>query len=347
VGCLLPLSGQLSNVGFRVQRGMELAAKGSSLELVFRDTRGEEAAVSAAIGELTRDGRVVAILGPLTSAAAQTAAENAQASGVPLIALSQKEGLTQAGNLVFQAFLTPRQQVRSLVRGTLGMGIRKYAVLYPDSNYGRTFEQHFQDELAAQGGGELWLQSFYLPGTQDFAPVLASIQDSLRDHPESLDSLAFFIPDDAAAVAALAGQLAGTSLRGVQLLGTNQLHNPAIPEDQRRALEGVIFPDAFFAGDQDPGVQKFIAAYRQQSGEAPDYLAAQGYAAVRVLAYLAESQPGLSRTDLPRRLQSLQRVPDLPWFQGFNAQREEEAGLYLLTLKDGALQLVSPGGAQR
>jgi branched-chain amino acid transport system substrate-binding protein len=345
VGCLLPLSGQLSNVGFRVQRGMEMAAQGTPLELAFRDTHSDPGSVPALIQELARDERVVAILGPLTSAAAQVAAETAQAAGFPLIALSQKEGLTQTGSSIFQAFLTPRQQVRALVSRTLGLGIKKYAVLYPDSNYGRTFQQLFQDELAARGG-DLWVQSYYIPGTQDFGTVLALMQDAMRDRPEAQTGLALFIPDDAATLALVAGQLQGTSLRGAQLLGTNLLHNPAIPEDQRRVLEGILFPDAFFAGDPDPGVQKFLTAYRQQYGENPDYLAAQGYAVVRVMARLAESQSSLSRADLPRLLLSLKGVPDLPWFQGFNPEREEEAAIYLLTIKDGAFQMVGPGASQ-
>jgi branched-chain amino acid transport system substrate-binding protein len=346
VGCLLPLSGQLSNIGFRVQRGMELAVKGTPVELSFKDTRSDSAPVPALIQELAKDERVVAILGPLTSAAAQPAAETAQTAGLPLIALSQKEGLTQTGSLVFQAFLTPRQQVRALVQRTLGLGFKQYAILYPDSNYGRTFMQHFQDELTAQGGGELWLQSFYAAGTREFAPMLAIVKEALRSHQENLKDLAIFIPDDAATVTTIAGQLEGASLQGVQLLGTNLLHNPAIPEDQRRALEGILFPDAFFAEDPNPAAQKFIAAYQQQYGEKPDYLAAQGYVVVRVLAQLAQSQPALTRVDLPRLLQSLNRVPDLPWFRGFNAQREEEAGIYLLTIKDGAFQLASKGVAQ-
>jgi branched-chain amino acid transport system substrate-binding protein len=341
VGCLLPLSGQLSNLGFRVQRGMELAAKKSHLELDYRDTRSEPAVVSTVIGELARDKRVVGIVGPLTSATAQTAAETAQAAGVPLLTLSQKEGLTQAGNLVFQAFLTPRQQVRALVRRALAQGFKRFAVLYPDSVYGRTFEQQFQEELADQGGGELWLQSFYASGTQEFAPLLANVQDALKVHPEDQSGLAIFIPDDPEVVAAIAAQMGGTSLKGLQLLGTNLLHNPAIPADQRRALEGVIFPDAFYAGAQDPGVQRFVSAYRQQYGDNPDYLAAQGYVAVRILAQLADSRPGLSRADLPQALLSLRQVPDLPWFRGFNPQRQEEAAIYLLTLKDGAFQLVA------
>ena len=346
VGCLLPLSGQLSNIGFRVQRGMELAVRGTPVELVFRDTHSEPGTVPALVQELARDERVVAILGPLTSAAAQVAAETAQAAGVPLIALSQKEGLTQTGNLIFQAFLTPRQQVRALVRRTLAMGLKRYAVLYPDSNYGRTFHELFQEELGAQGG-ELVAQEFYASGTQDFAPVLTTLAEAVQPAAAGTPGVeALFVPDDAGAAAAIAASLAGTKLQGLRLLGTNLLHNPATPEAQLRALEGILFPDAFFAADPDPGVQKFIAAYRQQYGEAPDYLAAQGYVVVRVMTRLAESQPSLSRAELPRLLLSLKGVPNLPWFRGFTAEREEDAAIYLLTIRDGSFQLVSSGASR-
>jgi branched-chain amino acid transport system substrate-binding protein len=343
VGCLLPLSGQLSNVGFRVQRGMELAVKKTSLELVFRDTHSDPGAAPALVRELAQDEGVVAILGPLTSAAAQAAAETAQASGMPIIALSQKEGLTQIGNLVFQAFLTPRQQARALVGRTLRMGFKRYGAFYPDSNYGRTFDQHFQDELGVQGGGPLAARELYGPGSQDFLPALTTLAGAMQSGAGAPGTEALFIPDDAAAVAAIASSLANTRLQGVQLLGTNLLNNPAIPEAQLRALEGVFFTDAFFAGDPDPAVQKFVDAYQQQYGARPDYLAAQGYATVRALAQLAGSQPMLSRADLPRLLLSLNAVSDLPWFKGFNGQREQEAAIYLLTVKDGGFRMMSSG----
>jgi branched-chain amino acid transport system substrate-binding protein len=341
VGCLLPLSGQLSNLGFRVQRGMELAAKGASVKLVFKDATDPEGA-AALTRELAQDESVLAILGPLSSAMAQSAAAAAQAAAVPLIALSQKDGLTQSGNWIFQAFLTPRQQVRALVRQALGMGIKRFAVLYPDSSYGRTFSQNFQEEVAA-GGGELIDQVLYSPGSQEFGPTLASLTESLRPQAEGAPAgAALFIPDDLAAVAAIAGGLAGTSLKDVQLLGTNLLNNPKAPAAQLTALQGVIFPDAFFAGDPNPEVQNFITAYRQQYGEDPDYLAVQGYTVFRVMARVAESPQALTRMALPQRLLTLKGVPGLPWFQRFNDQREEEPLLYLLTVTGGSVQMVPP-----
>jgi hypothetical protein len=67
------------------------------------------------------------------------------------------------------------------------------------------------------------------------------------------------------------------------------------------------------------------------------------------MARLAESPQALSRQTLPQQLLALKRVPDLPWFQGFNAQREEDAAVYLLTITGGSLQMVPPasGGEAR
>ena len=239
VGCLLPLSGQLSNIGFRVQRGMELAAKGTSVKLVFRDTGADPETAAAITRELAQDESVLAILGPLSSAMAQSAASAAQAAAVPLIALSQKDGLTQTGNWIFQAFLTPRQQVRAVVRQGQSLGIKRFAVLYPDSSYGRTFSQNFQEEVAAIGG-ELAAQVFYSPGSQEFGPTLSALAESLKPEAEGAPAAtALFIPDDAAAVAAIAGGLAATPLKGIQLLGTNLLNNAKVPAAQLTALQGV------------------------------------------------------------------------------------------------------------
>lgn len=337
LGCLLPLSGDLGHIGDKVKRGMELAAREAQVELLFRDTRNDPGLAAPLIRELAQEPRLLAILGPLSSGVAQAAAEAAQASQVPLIALSQKAGLTQTGDHIFQAFLTPRQQVKTLLRGAWEkLGIKRYAAFYPDSSYGRTFLQEFQEGVAARGG-EVAVSDSYVPGTRDFVPLLSALRDALGPNPEGAPTPgALFVPDDAATVAALAGQLADTTWRGIKLLSTNLVHNPETLE-QARALEGVWFPDAFFAGDPDPGVQRFMAAYRQQYGEEPDYLAAQGYVVVRVL-----SDKSLSRTSLPRQLLALKRLPDLPWFHGFTADREAEPALYLLTFREGRVQMASP-----
>jgi branched-chain amino acid transport system substrate-binding protein len=342
LGCLLPLSGRLSNIGYRVQRGMELAAQKTPVELRFKNTRTEPETAADLTRELAQDSKVLAILGPLSSAVAQSAAETAQESSVPLIALSQKDGLTQVGTWIFQAFLTPHQQVRALVDYARSKGLKRFAILYPDSPYGRTFLQDYQAEVSAQGG-ELAAEAFYSPGSQEFGPTLNSLAGSLKTSGEEAPgTIALFLPDDAATVSAIVAGLNATPLKGALLLGTNLLHNTQIPEAQLTALQGIIFPDAFFAGDPNPAVQKFITTYRQQYGTAPDYLAAQGYVVVRLLVRIAESRQPLSRNSLPQQLLALRTTSSLPWFKGFNDQREEDPALYLLTFTSQGIQMVPP-----
>jgi ABC-type branched-subunit amino acid transport system substrate-binding protein len=324
---------------------MELAARQAPVDLVFKDTPNDPETVRQQVQELAQDPRVLAILGPLSAGIAQPAAAAAQNAGVTLVALSQKAGLTQTGNLIFDAFLIPRQQARALVRRCTEMGLGRFAILYPDSAYGRAFLQAFQEELAA-AGLELAAQEVYAPGTQDFTQALTSLKEALpAQAPETAAATALFIPDDAAAVSAIAGQLAKSPLPGVQLLGTNLLHNPEITPEQAAALKGVWFSDAFFGDDPDPAVQAFVAAYRQQYGKDPDYLAAQGYLMVRLFGRLARSSGPLSRADLAPKLQSLKASSDLPWFRGFNRQGEEEAVIYLLTFQDGRVQMLAPPAA--
>lgn len=339
VGCLLPLTGDYSNFGRQVKQGMELAARGTPLELSFRDTPNNQEAAAQQVRELTGDPRLLGILGPLGAAAAQGAAQAAQEAQVPLIALSQKEGITRAGDFVFQAFLTARQQVKALLNRTAGqMGLRHYAVLYPDSAYGQAFMRQFLEEAAIQGL-EVAEQVPYSPSTRDFTTALATLKAA--QHPEqiSLGFEALFIPDDAATVAAAAGQLAGVGLKNVQLLGTNLLQAPDLPEVETRALEGALFPGAFYAQDPAPGVQEFITAYRQQYSEAPDYPAAQGYLVVKMLLQALAGDKTRQRAELPGKLLAIKELPELPWFKGFNADREAELSLYILTIRNGAVQL--------
>jgi ABC-type branched-subunit amino acid transport system substrate-binding protein len=346
VGCLVPLSGKYAEYGQRLKQGMELAAQGAPLDLVYRDCPNDPAQAARMVRELSQDSRVAALVGPLTSADAQAAAEAAQAANIPLMGLSQKQDLTAAGSMVFQVFLTPRLQIRDLLRhGAGSRGLKRYAMFTPESAYGRTMARVFEDEVTAQGG-TLDSQATYPPDTQDFAPALSPLVAALQPGPDGAPAIdALFIPDDAPTVAAIAAAVAKTPLGKVQLLGSNLAH-PKPGAELGQALDGILFPDAFFSGDPNPAVGSFIAAYRQRYGKEPDYLAAQGYMVVRLMARLLEGPHPPSRTELPAKLLALQEVPDLPWFKGFTADRQAKPALYILTIKNGRVEMAATPAEQ-
>jgi branched-chain amino acid transport system substrate-binding protein len=117
--------------------------------------------------------------------------------------------------------------------------------------------------------------------------------------------------------------------------------------DTTKALEGILFPDAFFNDDSNPAVQSFVTAYRQRYGTEPEYLAAQGYMVVRLLSHLLESPTPVDRKDMPQKLMSLRDIPQLPWFKGFAPDRQAELALYILTIKNGRVEMAtSPATGQ-
>ncbi len=341
VGCLLPLSGNYAEYGQEVKQGMELAAQGTRLELAFRNCPNDPAQAAKTVQELYQDSRVVALLGPLTSTDAEAAAGAAQSAGLPLIALSQKQDLTTAGTSVFQVFLTPLLQVRALLHYTLGeRGLKRYAMFTPDSSYGRTMAQVFEDELMKQGG-TLVGQATYSPDSQDLDTSLSPLVTALKSGSEGSPGVdALFIPDEAGTVAAIATQLAKQGLGKVQLLGSNLAH-PKGQTGADQALNGLIFPDAFFKGDANPAVQSFITAYRQRYHSEPGYLAAQGFMVVRLMARVLSGQTPPSRNELPQKLQALRDVPDAPWFKGFTSDRQAELTMYILTINNGQVQMAT------
>jgi branched-chain amino acid transport system substrate-binding protein len=250
--------------------------------------------------------------------------------------------------MIFQVFLTPRLQVRALLRYTLGeRNLRRYAVFAPDSPYGRTLTQIFREELVAQGG-DLVSQNTYPPDTQDFTTALSPLLAAFQPGTEGAPSFeALFIPDDATVLAAIVTALKDHPLGKVQILGTNVAKPRPGQEDKAQTLKGLLFTDAFFLGDPNPAVQGFITAYRQRYGSEPDYLAAQGYMVVRLMAQLWQTQSPASRAEVPPKLLALRNIPDLPWFKDFAADRLAELALYILTIKDGRVEMApSPGAGE-
>ncbi len=199
VGVLLPLSGKYAIFGQRALRGLELAkealVKGKEpVEFLVRDTKGDPKEAERLVDELTFTDGVVAILGPLLSTEAQAAAARAEALAMPILVLSQKEGLPEIGPHVFRYFLTPQDQVRSVVEFAMGdRGLRNFGILYPDNALGRDFMSRFWEEVESRGGWIVAAESY--PATlNDFEEPLARMTGvyhaDARQYEEHLRSVA-------------------------------------------------------------------------------------------------------------------------------------------------------------
>jgi ABC-type branched-subunit amino acid transport system substrate-binding protein/predicted negative regulator of RcsB-dependent stress response len=193
VGCLLPLSGPYKKYGNRALKGIELAfgqfgSQGidPSINLVIKDTGADPDKARAAVQALI-DEQVAAIIGPMVTA--ETAATIAQNYGIPIITITQKENITEIGDKVFRNYLTPKMQVETIVSFAADkLGVKKFAVLYPNEKYGTTFMNLFWDEVIKYGGTVVGLES-YNPSHTDFADPIKRLVGLHYEVPEDLKEI--------------------------------------------------------------------------------------------------------------------------------------------------------------
>jgi len=193
IGCLLPLSGRYKIYGNRALKGIEFALaqhnsqpENEPIQLVIKDTESDSNRVIMAVGELVQE-RVAAIIGPIVSA--DYAAAIAQENGIPIITITQKEKVTKIGDNVFRNFLTPEMQVKRIVSYVADkLGVKNFAILYPEERYGSTFMNLFWDEVISHGSRVVGVES-YDPKHTDFAEPIKKLVGLYYEVPEDLEDI--------------------------------------------------------------------------------------------------------------------------------------------------------------
>ena len=173
VGVVLPLTGKYKQFGERSLQAMQLAfAPNSGIRLVVKDSQGEPSIAAQAVETLVLEHHVVAVMGPIFSAEALSAAAKAEELSVPLLTLSHREGLAEIGPYVFRTALTTAAQVKALAEVAFdSLHMRRFALLYPRNAYGLSFMAAFWDEVDRRQGDIVGAEVYEADATTFREPV--------------------------------------------------------------------------------------------------------------------------------------------------------------------------------
>ncbi|MDB9823162.1 penicillin-binding protein activator [Deltaproteobacteria bacterium] len=193
IGCLLPLSGPYALYGQEILNGIKLGMdlfnqleSGPDLELVIRDTKGSIEDAVAGVEELVQREEVMAILGPLASGPSTAAVKKAEELGVPIISFTQKEGITNEGDMVFRNFLIPSKEVEALLDKAVNeIGMKRFGIFYPDNAYGHFFMNLFWDKVEEMGATVTAVESYNADDT-DFEVGIKKMVGLYYPRPESV-----------------------------------------------------------------------------------------------------------------------------------------------------------------
>ena len=356
IGVLLPLKGEYASFGEEALQGILLAAdvfgKGpSEVEVIVKDTGVDPASIDRALTELASDERVAGVVGPLMSSTAVEAAKDGQRLGIPVITLSQKDGVTSAGEFVFRNSFTLEDQAKALAGYSAGKGLKRFAVLHPQTNYGVELARHF-DLAVKERGGAVVRQAPYAPGTTDFSAEVKRIfgvkttermegRKKVTEFTQTVKIDALLLPDSFETAALIIPYLDYYSITGVQLLGANGWNSPRLSELAGKSVEGAVFVDGFFAGSGRPGTFEFVRKFEEAYGRAPGAISAQAYDAATMLMNAAKGQ-GSDREAVAGRLRATTDFRGAAGSISFNARREAQKDLFFLTVEGGRIVEAAP-----
>ena len=316
VDLLLPMSGPNAKLGEAMLNAAQLALfdfADNNFELVLHDTAGDPFFATEAAQKAIAD-KARLILGPLLGRSVRAIQPIVQAEDLPVIAFSSDRAV--AGDGIYTMGFLPEAEVERVTDYAVGRGLRRFAVMAPDSDYGRAVVESFAVSLEV-AGGELIRTLYYDPFADDYAAVVRDIADydfrhrallrkrtELRAREDGLakEVLAKLknlqtigdLPYEALLVADGGERLANIAAllpfydvdpSKVQMLGTGQWDVPGLGAEP--ALLG-----GWYAASDPFARAEFERQYSEAYGVKPPRLATLAYDAAALSAVLARSDGG-------------------------------------------------------
>lgn len=376
VGAILPLSGRQQAVGYRALRGLQLGLgiyspnkKTSGFRLAVIDSEGNPDIARRAVERLVVEDNAVAMVGGLLSRTAGSETSKAQEFGMPTIVLGQKAGLTESGEFIFRNALTSQMQAEHLAYVAIErLGLKRFAILFPNDPYGTEFANFFWDAVKLRGGSVNAAQP-YDPKETDFRGHVQRmvgnyyVEDRSEEYriryrqyleknprrsarqsqatpeeilPPIVDFDALFIPDSARAAGQIAPMLAYNDVDNVRLLGTNLWNNASFVSRGQKFVENAIIVDGLYTGDRSFASSDFVKAYKDVFGEEPGMIEAQAYDTGLLLRQLIAGG-ATTRTELQEKLTSVKGFPGAFGALDMSPTRELKRPISVLTVKEGKL----------
>lgn len=290
VGAVVPLGGKSNKVAEQAVAGLGMAAgvgDGKGVAAIEVRTAQDPTGAALAVEELAR-ANVIAVVGPIDGASVDAAGGRAEGLGVPLLSLSPNPERRTGGRFVFHVVHSAEARARMLAEQAIARGVKTFAVLAPESGYGKAVAAAFASAVRS-GGGSIVTTVTYPENTKSFSSFTGKLSGSWQG---------VFVPENAVKLGLIAPALStsgrvpkpiGTKRvagggRPVVLLSTAENLTGALLAAADRHVEGALLAPGFYPDDQDATQKPFLDRFIASFGRAPGAIEAYAYDAAQLAA---------------------------------------------------------------
>lgn len=339
LGAVMPLGGKQNRVAEAAVAGLGAAAgvgDGKGVVAVEVRAAGDAAAAALAVEELTK-ASVIAIVGPIDGAAVDAASVRAESLGVPLLSMSTRAEERTAGRYTFHVVHSSEARARALARTAIDKGVTTFAMLSPDSGYGKAVSAAFADEVS-KAGGSIVTKITYPADSKSFASFAGKLDGSWQGVfvPEQADRLELIAPALMAAgkVPAPVGTKKVSAGRPIVLLSTAEGITGSYIAAAGRHSHGALFAPGYYPDDKSATQKVFLERFIATFGRAPGAIEAYAFDAAQLVAAAGTG----GRAALAQKLATgeLTGVTGVIKFDGERHVRSDRGVIYTVTEDSGA-----------
>lgn len=187
IGAILPLTGNLSEVGENAKNGILLAledsnekykANGKNFKILIEDSKTNPKDAVNAFNKLVNIDKVKFIIGEISSSATLAIASIAEQNKILVISPgASSPKLTESGEYIFRTWHSTAYEGDYFAKFLYkGPNVKKVGILFINNEYGVGIKDKFSETFESAGGRILFVESFEQNQT-DFRPILTKIKE--------------------------------------------------------------------------------------------------------------------------------------------------------------------------
>jgi len=302
IGSIIPLTGGGAVYGEWTKKGFDLAVKQINalpdypyhLELGYEDDEGTPKGAVSAFQKIINEYNTSIVIGFPLSKEAISVLPLAEESNVVLVSSgASSDSLRIAGDNFFRLRESGSLHGIATAEYLIGKGIRdNLGVLYVNAENGITYYDSFKTRFE-ELGGKIAFAEAYEEGETDFKTYLIKAKD------KGVKTL--YIPGVVADIGIMMKQAKELGL-SMQFYSTPGAESSKLIEIAGEAAEGLIYTYPIFNPESfEPVVKDFVQNYEQEYGKTPEFIAANSYDVIKILAQVFKTN-GISSEQIKNGL---------------------------------------------
>ena len=300
---------------------------------MFEDSQADPRQTVAIAQKFVSDPKIVVELGDFSSTASMAASPIYQRAGLVQFGFTNSHpNFTKGGDFIWSSSVSQADEQPRLAKYAADLGFKRLAVLYLNTDWGRTSQKLFGD-AAKSYGAEVVASEGYQPDEKDFRSTLVRVRDA---KPDAIVLISYYA--DGALIARQIRSVGSDQPDRRQRLGLfAEVHRVGRRRRQRRVHRNELLPRRAAAGGAEFRRQNSAPAINEE----PDTFNTVAYDTIVLLAAVIEKY-GDDRKAIRDGLAQIKDVPSVIFGKAtFDPETRRVAGaraVYLI-VKDGKFAL--------